>query len=200
MPDTRKSLLVFFIAIGWLATGVDGSSMLHRNVAQLTALSEHILVGRVISVSDGIENQIPYTEITVEISEALKGTQSGKFTFRQFGLQNPRTMPDGRVNLNLTPQGWPKFHQGEDVVLFLYKAASMTGLRTTVGLFQGKFDIVGGELSNAIDNAGLFNDVSVSTATMTLAERNLLTINRGPVDAAAFISFVRKSVSNGWFD
>jgi len=200
MTRKRRTILALSLAAGlWLqgATEVCATSTLHRNIVELTALSEQIVVGSIVSVSDGIENQIPYTEITIEVREALKGDWRGQITFRQFGLQKPRLMPAGQVNLNVSPQGWPRYQNNEEVILFLYKPAELTGLRTTTGLLQGKFNIEGDKLANAIDNVGLFRGVSEAPDSLTPAESDLLTIERGPVDVKAFVSLVRKIVRSG---
>lgn len=171
------------------------TSMKHRNIVELISLSELIIVGRVASVTDGIENGIPYTEISVAVSEALRGNVGPVYTFRQFGLLEPRDMGNGRTFVGLSPDGWPRFRTGENVMLFLYEKGSMTGLRTTVGLLQGKFTERRGRFVNGIDNQDLFRDVSVSKGVLDPPEEKLLSVREGSIAKEILVSFVRKAVT-----
>lgn len=181
------------------APPAQASSVLARTVVELIDLSEEILSGEVIAVSDGFDAAgVPFTEITVAVDDVLKGQVGETYTFRQFGLTAPRQMPDGTTYLGVSPDGWPRFKQNERVMLFMYKPASQTGLRTTVGLFQGKFTEVNGVLENEYKNIGLFKNVRVD-AELTPAESKLLG-SEGGVDPAAFKTFVRKTVKNRWIE
>jgi hypothetical protein len=202
MMPSRLNAAIGLLAIALLALGshpVWATTLKHRNLAELISIAETIIAGTVLDVSDGLDGNLPYTEITLRISESIKGGKSGKFTFRQFGLLAPRPMPGGWTNLNVSPQGWPSFGQGEEVVVFLYRPAELTGLQTTVGLFQGKFTIENGRVANAVGNAGLFESVALDPDALTEAERELVTLRRGPADAARFMSLVRKAVRQNWF-
>ena len=95
--------------------------------------------------------------------------------------------------------GWPTYSQGEKVVLFLWKEAEMTGLRTTVGLFQGKFTIEDGYVSNVINNEGLFDGVRVDLNKLTDKEKEMVQMKKGKVPEDLFLSFLRKSVEQEWF-
>ncbi len=201
IPRFKLSWLVTVVA-GMTAIGVPlaASSVLQRNAAQLSHLAKDIVVARIVSVRDGLSDQnVPYTEVAIAIDRTVKGDKSGAYTFRQFGLLEPRPMAGGLMNLNVTPAGWPRYRVGEKVMLFLYNEASMTGLRTTVGLFQGKFTIEDGAIANGATNQGLFDGVSVPEAQLSAAERKLLTSPSGPVSADAFISLIQKGVDGGWF-
>ena len=108
-------------------------------------------------------------------------------------------MGNGRINANVSPDGWPKFRQDEQVMVFLYQAARITGLRTTVGLMQGKFSIVDGKISNAINNMGLFDNLSLGPRELSKPEQSLLQNKRGPMDADSFINLITRAVDEGWF-
>ena len=192
-------VLAFTVAVSYV-TNLHGSGVLKRNVADLITLSDMIIVGKVVAVSDGLDGNTPFTEVTIEVSQTIKGNVTGQYTFRQFGLLAPKDMGNGLVNANVTPPGWPKYRAGEQVMLFLYKAASITGLRTTVGLFQGKFIVRGGELTNAIHNLGLFENVSIGPRRLSASQQAMLEIKKGRLDAASFISFVSKAVNEQWFE
>ena len=194
------AVMAIFVLVALAGAPVHGASVLPRTVVDLIGLSEFILSGTVVEVHDGLDQQLPYTEITLEVDEALKGSVSRIYTFRQFGLLEPRAMADGRTNLMVAPDGWPRFTVGEHVVVFLYKAALHTGLRTTVGLMQGKFTVRDGQIANAVANRGLFANVRVEKSLLSSAESKLLQAKRGPLAADAFLSFVRRAVRNGWVE
>ena len=193
--------ILFFLLCSVVLSTIDarGAGVKKRNLADLVSLSDLILVGDIVRVTDGLDGNIPYTEITLKVSSAIKGEVGGSYTFRQFGLLNPRDMGNGYTNLNVTPDGWPRYSEGQKVMLFLYKAAEITGLRTTVGLFQGKFDIVDGRISNFIDNQGLFENLAVDPRSLTEQDRKLLQVKKGPIREESFTSFVRKAVQQKWF-
>lgn len=191
-------LVLCLLAVGTLPA--QAASMKHRNVVDLISLSELILLGKVISVTDGFENGIPYTEVTLEVGRTLKGTAGNIYTFRQFGLRVPRDMGNGVTYVGVTPDGWPRFRAGERVVLFLYKPASMTGLRTTVGLFQGKFMEVDGKMANGVGNLGLFQNISVDRRGLTPEELEMFTMKKGAVRTDTFVDFVGRAVQQRWIE
>jgi len=109
-------------------------------------------------------------------------------------------MGNGLVNLNVSPPGLPRFKEGERVILFLYQAAAITGLRTTVGGFQGKFHVQDGRVLNATKNLGLFRNVSAPSTLLTVEEKRLLAHSKGPVKESAFVSLVRRAVQERWIE
>lgn len=193
------ALLVLFLCAA-CALNADAATVKHRNLGKLISLGDQIIVGKVLNVRDGIDaNNVPYTEVIIDIRETAKGSVDGTYTFRQFGLIAPRDMGNGYTNLNVTPDGWPTYSQGEDVVLFLYKAAGWTGLRTTVGLKQGKFVIEDGYVTNAIGNEGLFAGMTVDKRQLDEKEIAMLEMKQGKVSETIFLSFLRKAVDQKWF-
>jgi hypothetical protein len=200
LHNPARHVLYAVCLVTALAAPVDSTTVLRTNVADLVRESDHILVGTVISVTDGFDKHLPYTEISIQVDESLRGSTDGVHTFRQFGLTRPRDLGDGRTYLVVSPQGWPKFTEGEHVMLFLPLPSSL-GFCTTIGLFQGKFTIEGRRLCNSIANDGLFENVSLeSSDLLTSFEQKLLQNKKGPVDADTFISFIRKSVQRQWFE
>ena len=163
--------------------------------------SELILHGRVTGLTDGIDERgIPYTEVTLRVAEAVKGQSGGEFKFRQFGLLKPKRMADGRVNLMVTPPGWATYAQGEETILFLNKAAAWTGLRTTSGLGQGKFNVSVAGAANRVDNAGLFRGVTVEPSLLGETGKRVLSTRKGAVNARAFLTLVRQAVKGEWVE
>ena len=195
----RTGLLSLLLSV-LLVAPASATSMRSQNLADLIGLSELIVTGRVMSVTDGFQKGVPYTEITVSIDEAIRGAPGHRYTFRQFGLKAPRTLPDGRTYLVVTPQGLPRYEVGEDVLLFLYKKASLTGLQTTVGLDQGTFKKKGNLYENGFQNLGLMRGLAVNDGLLTPTEQKLMKKEKGPVQAEVLLDFVRKAVRERWVE
>lgn len=190
-------LMCFQLAV---VAPADASKVKRANIADLVSMGDQVVIGKVTQVRDGIDAKgVPYTEVTVQVRETPKGDASGSYTFRQFGLTKPRDMGNGLTNLQVTPDGWPTYASGEEVVLFLYKPAAWTGLRTTVGLFQGKFTIKDGYVANAINNEGLFDGVRVDTSRLSEKEKAMVEMKGGRISEELFLQFLRKSVEEQWF-
>ena len=173
-----------------------------QNLTQLISSSESIVAGTVVKVADGIDaNGVPYTEVTIDVGSVAKGkVEPGLFTFRQFGLLNPRTMPNGHRMLAMTPDGFPKWRANEYVVAFMYHPASRTGLQTTAGMAQGKLTLHGdNRLSNEFGNEGLFEGVEVPAAELS-AQQNVMIQGNGPVSTDAFLDLVSKAVRGNWIE
>lgn len=189
----RLAILGFILVI---TPCLNATSVVKRNLIDLVKISERIIVGQVIGLTDGIDpnTSAPYTQVTLRLSEKIKGSfNSDVFTFRQFGLLKPRPTPDGKhVNLLVTPPGFPRFKIAEDVLLFLCREASITGFCTTVGLFQGKFVITNSRIVNGYYNQELFKGVSTSGLSLTNEEQKLLLTKSGPLSSKLFISLVKK--------
>jgi hypothetical protein len=191
--------LVVACLAGAFHEGADATSVRKMTVADLVNYGDQIIVGRVTAVTDGFDaNHLPYTDVTVAISESLKGNASGYYTFRQLGLAAPRDMGNGRTFIGVSPDGFPRFTPGEDVVLFLFAKTSL-GFQSTAGLMQGKFTVKGHQLVNDIDNRGLFDNVTVDPTRLTPAEQKMLAKDQGPLDQDTFKRFVKKAVQQGWF-
>lgn len=169
-------------------------------IVEMIGESETIVRGGITEVTDGIENGLPYTEVTMQVSEALKGEAGDVLTFRQFGLLQPRRMDDGRMNLMVTPAGWANYAAGEDVLVFLHQSARLTGLRAPIGLGQGKFNVRAGGVMNQAGNVGLFQDVSLAADVKTDRDERLLVTEKGPVNADSLTMFVRRSVDENWIE
>ena len=170
------------------------------NIVDLIADSQTIISGAVKEVTDGFENGIPYTQVTIEVKETLRGQVGEEYTFRQFGLTQPRKMENGKVYIGTTPEGWSKYEVNEDAMFFLYKPASITGLQTTTGLGQGKVMFKGGNAISHAGNEGLFENVDVNAGLLNDKDKRLLATKRGAVNAEGFKSFVRRAVNGKWIE
>ncbi|MEJ2516166.1 MAG: hypothetical protein P8102_13240 [Gammaproteobacteria bacterium] len=202
--STFRSVLLGIVtaAIVLVAPTAMAMKLQRQNLAQLIAGSESILSGTVKTVTDGIDDSgVPYTEVTIAVHSVAKGKAKVEaekdYTFRQFGLLTPRTMANGHKLLAVSPDGFPRWREGETVVAFMYKPASRTGLQTTAGMGQGKFSLVNGHLVNEFDNAGLFDGMEIDSDVLSSAEQNMI-MNPGAVDAQVFMGLVSRAVTEGW--
>ena len=197
----RFSLFVAVIVAPLLcAAPAQAAKLKPQNLTRLIADSDQIVAGKVTRVTDGVSpGGLPYTEITIAVADSAKGELRGgkSFTFRQFGLLEPRKLPSGKTLIAVTPEGFPRWAVGEQVIAFMHKPASRTGLQTTAGLAQGKLTVLNGRIANEFNNRGLFDDVQISDDLLTDKERAMLK-SQGPVDVATFVGLVGRAVNENW--
>jgi len=174
-------------------------NMEKQNLVDLMSHADSILVGTVTKKTDGFYNGLPYTEVTVKVGQSIRGNHGSDYTFRQFGLIEPKSMGDGRVNLMVTPAGWPTYVKGEQVMLFLHKPASETGFQTTAGLTQGKFTIKGRQIANDTGNDALFAGVKINRQ-LTASQQDLVNQPGGAYAADAFLALVKTAVDENWIE
>ena len=193
---------MFLVSLAIIAMSVNvahAKNIKKQNIVELITHTDSILVGTVSSKKDGFHQGLPYTEITLEVGQSLKGQHGPTYTFRQFGLIEPRSMGDGRVNLMVTPAGWPTYAKGEEVMLFLHKPASETGFQTTAGLTQGKFTIRGERIANGIDNDALFAGITFN-GNLSKTHQDLVNQPGGSYAAEDFLSLIRMAVEENWIE
>ena len=190
---SRISLLATLTAAALLSVSAHAMKLKSQNLEELVTASDSIIMGQVIKVTDGFQNDAPYTEVTIRVGSDAKGKikDESEYTFRQFGLIKPRSMGNGKVYLGVTPEGFAKWHEGEQVVAFMYKKAGLTGFQTTTGMAQGKFLVSNNQVINGFNNHGLFE--GMDTSGMSAEEQNMIT-NPGAISSAAFMGFVGKLV------
>ncbi|MGY0617314.1 hypothetical protein [Vibrio sp. FJH11] len=196
----RSKMAVLLSAFTLLTSVAQAAQLQSQNLKQLIADSESIISGQVQSVTDGISEQgFPYTEVTIKVGEAALGNhaEGSEYTFRQFGLLKPRILPNGNKMIAMTPEGFPRWHQDEVVVVFMHKAASLTGLRSTAGLANGKFILQGGKVVNEFNNQGIFDNLEFAEDTLTQSEQ-LMVETQGAFNAPEFMSVLGKAVSEQW--
>jgi hypothetical protein len=192
----RPGRLAAFLAWVCVAIPAGATTVRPMNIIDLIDNSETIVAGRVESVTDGFApGGLPYTEVTVRVNERYRGAPGSTFTFRQFGLTGPRTLPNGKVYLGGRPEGWPAWKVGEVSLLFLYPQARVTGFQTTVGLGYGKLGMGNGVAVNGYDNAGLFANTGVDRNTLSADEQRMFDAKNGPINASALRTFLRRTVN-----
>jgi hypothetical protein len=186
------------LALLVLSAPSHATSLIPMTVVDLLAHSDAIVVGQVQSVVDGFDARgLPYTQVTLKVSDTIRGQKADTYTFRQFGLDKPRTMPDGHVYLG-RPEGWPTWRRNETALVFMYSKSRSTGFQTTVGLGQGKMSVVNGVAMNAFDNATLFHDVKVNRGLLDDSEQTMFDTRHGPVNEETFRKFLHRAVEGNW--
>ena len=204
MRSIRNPIRVGAVAFcALLASGYAAAAVQRHEstIVDLVGKSELILRGTIASVTDGIDAKgLPYTQVTMHVAEAIRGSVGSEYTFRQFGLLKPRSLGNGMVNLMVTPSGWTTYTQGEAAILFLNPHAKYTGLQTTVGLSQGKFKISMAGATNGANNMGLFEHVKVSPSLLNPSDQAVFGTKKGAVDTRSFVSLVRKAVDGRWIE
>ena len=191
--------LVAVLSLMVFSTASHATSVQQMSVVDLLNHSQDIVAGRVDKVTDGFDAKgVPYTEVTLKVMDVIRGAKGVTYTFRQFGLDKPRTMPDGRVYLGGRPSSWPTWRKDEVAIVFLYPKAKFTGLQTTVGLGYGKVSVGSGVAMNAYDNTGLFSGVNVNRTLLDSAEKQMFDTQKGPVNEEAFRKFLHRAVAGNW--
>jgi hypothetical protein len=133
MPTPRHLLLAGVLAAMLAATPATASQVLHQTLRDLTLGSSDIVVGRVEATSahwnEGHTRIV--TDVTVSVSESLKGAPGERLVLTQLG---------GDVDgFRYAFAGSPRFQPGEEALLFVWRDAR--GRAQVNGLAQGKFDI-----------------------------------------------------------
>ena len=125
--------------------------------------------------SDLIEQsmgELVLTDYSIEVSESIKGQASRSMVVTTVG---------GRMgDTELHVAGMPAFQKGEDAVLFVEQTGAY---RTVVGLGQGKFTVVNGEVANDVGDLSFpdgrpGNPVRMPLNTFRNQIRNI--VNRQP--------------------
>jgi len=186
-------LLLVFAVVGMTATAAFATKLQHRNLDQMTKLSQRIFVGTCVAVEQAEQplgsNVVPLTRYTFQVQETIKGGTGVTETVQQFGKMEGL----GAVI------GMPRYQEGGKYLLFLLPESEI-GLTSPVGLFQGAFQIAEdpetGEVqaTNGYNNLGLFKDMESGAGVLGLAaeERALMSTVKGAVDYDQFIGLVKK--------
>ena len=145
---------------------LEASQIRSMNLAEMTERAERIFSGRCVEVRGELDPElgVNVTRVTFAAERGAKGDVRGNVTIRMLGD------PEGLAGL-------PVFHEGEEVVLFLY-GESAHGLTSPVGFGQGKFvvqrDKHGQRTAvNAFANENLFRGLTTEARERvgTAAER-----------------------------
>lgn len=188
------------IAASLLTSPVRASQLVPQNLKQMIQASDLIVSGEVNKLTDGIENGVPFTEVTLKVKSSLKRelAENSSYSFRQYGLLKTRKMSDGRYLLASKIEGMASWTVGEKVTMFLNKPALRTGLVTPVGLAQGKFTSSGSQLANSFNNRDLFKGMTVDPSVLNANEAAMLAKRGGAVEGGVLTNFVKRAVNEEW--
>lgn len=130
---TRTLLLA--VALVTLPLVAHATTLIKLDLKDLTAKSEQIVMGRVLSLDAKLEGGRVFTYVTLQVSERLKGQGDPTVTLRLVGGRTPdlATLVSGQAN----------FRRGEEVLVFLERPTMSRHLLVT-GMSQGKFRVVRG--------------------------------------------------------
>ena len=127
----RRPLLIALCASLLACASVTPTTLAHMSVAKLTHVSRLILRARCLENSTAWDAGEIWTFTTYEPTEVWKGSAPPRVSVRLLG---------GRIgNLTSNVSGVPRFHAGEDVVLFL--TPTTLGDFSVVSWVQGTFRI-----------------------------------------------------------
>jgi hypothetical protein len=185
-----------------LAAPSQASQLVPQNLKQMIDAADVIVTGKVSKVTDGVENGIPFTEVTMQVDSSIKREMAANsnYSFRQYGLLKSRRMVDGRYLLATKIEGMATWTVGEKVTTFMNKPASRSGMRTPVGMAQGKFTYSGAQAANSFDNRGLFKGMSVDAGKLNAKESAMLAKPAGSVEGEVLINFVKRAVKEQWIE
>ena len=133
---TSLSVNVAIVLVGiLLAPFASASTFVAIDSATLIERSDRVIEGRVVALESfwNENGRVIVTEAVIRISETILGAPTSELRVRVPG----GTVGDFRVEAS----GFPKFAEGQHVLLFLEADAS-TGANTVVGHQQGHFEVV----------------------------------------------------------
>jgi hypothetical protein len=191
-----------FVLAATAVAPLQASQLVPQNLKQMIHAADVIVTGEVTRVTDGVENGLPFTEVTMKVNSSIKRDMAvgSPYTFRQYGLLKPRKLQDGRYLLTSKIEGMATWTIGEKVTTFMNKPASRTRMSTPVGMAQGKFTYSGTQAANSFDNRSLFRGMSVDASVLNAKEAAMLAKTAGPVEGDVLINFVKRAVKEQWIE
>jgi hypothetical protein len=192
---------VFILAVTAMAPA-QSSQLVPQNLKQMIHASDVIVTGEVSKVTDGLDNGLPFTEVTMKVNSSIKRdlAMNSDYVFRQYGLLKPRKMKDGRFLLATKIEGMATWTVGEKVTTFMNKPASRSGMVTPVGMAQGKFTYSGAQAANSFDNRNLFKGMSVDPGALNDRESAMLAKQAGSVEGDVLVNLVKRAVKERWIE
>ena len=128
---TRMRILLSLFAALLFLTAIRATTLARLSLDQLAAGSDAVARVRYAGAESRWENGSIWTLTTFEVVENIKGNLPSKIAVR---------LPGGRVgHLTASVEGAPKFHPGDDAVVFLQR--SRAGGFTVAGWAEGTFRI-----------------------------------------------------------
>jgi len=160
MP-TRLRLTILLLPTLLFLQALGATTLARLSLDQLAAGSDAVARVRCAGAQSRWENGSIWTLATVEVVETMKGQLPSEIAIR---------LPGGRVgHLTASVDGTPKFHPGDDAVVFLQRMRA--GGFTVAGWVQGTFRIsrdarTGGE--TLTQDSGAFSVFDTATRTFRI--------------------------------
>ena len=202
LTTARLLPAVAIVLAGASTLPAQASQLVPQNLKQMIQASDVIVTGEVSMVTDGVENGIPFTEVTMKVNGSIKRDMAvnSNYKFRQYGLLKTRKMKDGRYLLATKIEGMATWTVGEKVTTFMNKPVSRSGMRTPVGMAQGKFTYSGSQVANSFDNRNLFKGMTVDPGMLNANESAMLAKPAGSVEGDVFTNLVKRAVKERWIE
>lgn len=191
----RASLFLAALMCATPAAAQRGALTVPRNLGQLTDRASDVVRGTVVSAHVEKHPELANLDtvvVTLRLTETLKGSAQGTFTFRQF-IWDVRDRQDAAG-----------YRKGQDLLLLMI-APSRYGLSSPAGLEQGRFrierDRKGRKMAiNGAGNFKLFEGLDASTkSAVALSSRQASLVakhRKGPVDAVELTAMIRAFAGN----
>lgn len=191
----RASLILAALMFAMPAAAQRGALTVPRNLDQLTDRASDVVRGTVVSAHVEKHPELSNLEtvvVTLRLTDTLKGSAQGTFTFRQF-IWDVRDRQDAAG-----------YRKGQDLLLLMI-APSRYGLSSPAGLEQGRFRIErdrrGREVAiNGTGNFKLFEGLDASTksaASLSSRQAGLVAKHRkGPIEADDLTAMIRAFAGN----
>lgn len=131
----KRLLVVWMVALCLAAVPAVASTFVHTPQKALVAQADAVVQGQVVQLDTfwSEDGRVILTEATVAIDEVLVGKAPTTVTVRTFG---------GKIgDVGIEAHGFPKFEDGERVILFLSREPSDDSLRV-LGYQEGQFRVV----------------------------------------------------------
>jgi hypothetical protein len=137
----KKITLFALFLISILTGGLNATTVQRLGLDDLVKKAHVIVAGRVTGSRTywSADKKFILTDHTIEVDESIKG---------QAGRTVAVTTVGGKIDdVELYVSGMPSFQTGENAVVFIEQSGAY---QTVVGLGQGKFTIVNGEVANNV--------------------------------------------------
>jgi hypothetical protein len=129
---TRMRIVISLLPFILFLPAIRATTLARLSLEQLAAGSDAVARARCTGAESRWENGSIWTVATLEVLETLKGSLPREIAVR---------LPGGRVgHLTASVEGTPKFHPGDDAVVFLEQ--SPAGGFTVAGWVEGTFRIL----------------------------------------------------------
>jgi hypothetical protein len=160
MIQKRCAIPLTLCLILLTTTQIHATTVQRLELHDLVQKAQTIVVGRVTSSRTywSTGKKFILTDYTIEVDESIKGRGMRTIAVTTVG---------GRIgDVELHVSGMPAFQKGENAVLFIEQSGAF---QTVVGLGQGKFTVMNGEVANSIGGLSFPDGLPGKPVKMPLA-------------------------------